>query len=88
MWSRVCGLCRKSTEDEVELFIAEYSLKSACAASTDKSHSCAPDFWVAFGPGGMTALGMREWFLLAAWALSTPYVSTEGNLRPTVISNF
>lgn len=86
--SRVCDLCRKNTKEEVELFIAEYSLKSACIASTDRSNSRASDFWVAFGPKGMTALGMHEWLLLASLELSSPYVSTEGNLRPTVISNF
>lgn len=86
--SRVCDLCRKNTKEEVELFIAEYSLKSTCIASTDRSSSCASDFWVAFGPGGMTALGVHEWFLLASLELKTPYVSTEGSLRPTVLSNF
>lgn len=58
--SHVCDVCRKNTKEEVELFIAEYSLKSACIASTDKSNSCASDLWVACGPGGVTALGMHE----------------------------
>ena len=88
MLSHVCDLCGKNTKEEVELFIAEYSLKSACIASTDRSNSCASDSWVASGPGGITALGMQERFLLASLERSTPYVATEGNLKPTVISNF
>lgn len=86
--SRICDLWRKNTKDEIELFIAEYSLKSACIASTDRSNSCASGFRVAFGPGGMTALGMHKWFLLASLELSALYVSTEGNLGSTVVSNF
>ena len=88
--NRVYDLCKKNTKEEVELFIAEYSLKSACTASTDRSNSRASDLRVACGLGGVTTLGMQEWFLLASLELSvrTPYVSTKGNLRPTVIFNF
>lgn len=76
----MCDLCGEDTKEEVEPFVAKYSLKSACTASTDRSSSCASDLRVACGPGGLTALGMREWFLLASLELSihTPYVSTKG----------
>lgn len=86
--SHVCNLCRKNTKEEVKLFISEYSLKSACIASSDRSNSCASDWWVACGAGGVTTFGMYEWFLLASLELSTPCVSTKGDLRPTVIFNF
>lgn len=82
-----CDLFRKNTKVEVELSIAEYSLKSACIASSDISNSCASVLLVARGPGGVTTLGMHEWFLLASLELSTPYVSTRG-LETTVIYNF
>lgn len=82
-----CDLFRKNTKEEIELFIAEYSLKSACIASSDISNSCASVLLVACGPVGVTTLDMHEWFLLASLELSTPHVSTRG-LENTVIYNF
>lgn len=68
--SRPCDLCRKNlTKEEVELFIAEYSLKSAWIAPIDRSNGCASDLGVACDPGGVTALGVRAWFLLVSLEL-------------------
>lgn len=47
-------------KEEVELFVAEYSLKPAWIASTDRSNSCASDSTVAFGPGAIAALGTQS----------------------------
>ena len=49
--------CREGTKEEVELFRAKHSLKSARTASTDKRNRCASDSGVARGPGQPLPLG-------------------------------
>lgn len=69
-----------TTREDVKLFIAEYSLNSACTAPTDRSNGRASDLRVACGPGGVATLDAVEWFLLASLELSihTPDISTKG----------
>lgn len=85
--TRVRDLYSKNTKEEVELSIAEYSLKPACTAFTDRSNSRASGLWAACGPEG-TTLGVHEWSPLASLELRAPHLFTEGDWKPTVIFNF
>lgn len=86
--SRPCDLCRKNlTKEEVELFIAEYSLKSAWIAPTDRSNGCASDLGVACDPGGLLPWVCVRGSCQCHWNSVLICNHTRG-LRPTVIFNF